>query len=320
MMNRRKFVRETGKLLLTSGILGMASSCRDLLSEDKAMTLDIEIPSSLFFNLSLAEWSMHKSIWSGSVNHLDFARIAKETFGIGAVEYVNQFFIDKAQDISFLSEMKVRAEDHGVKSLIIMVDMEGSLGILNEKSRLQAVENHYKWIEAAQFLECHSIRVNAAGKGGRREVADAVSDSLGRLCDYASNMNINILVENHGGYSSDADWLAGVMRQVNHPNCGLLPDLGNFMISLFPPKYYNPYDGLEKLMPYAKGVSAKSHDFNKSFEEKKIDYAKMLGIIREVGFKGHIGIEYEGYKLSEYAGIKATKKLLIESGMKTMPG
>jgi sugar phosphate isomerase/epimerase len=315
-MKRRKFISKGIDLIFIPAFAGLLSSCRNLLKEDNAIDLDVDIPSSLFFDISLAEWSLHKSIWSGSVDHLDFACIAKETFGIKAIEYVNQFFIDKAEDMTYLAEMKKRAKDNDVRNLIIMIDMEGSLGILDEKKRIQAIENHYKWIEAAQFLECQSIRVNAAGKGHRQAVANAVTDSLGRLCDYANNMNVNILVENHGGYSSDVDWVIGVMNQVNHPNCGLLPDLGNFMINLFPIQYGDPYEGIRKMMPYAKGVSAKSHDFNKSFIEKRIDYNKMLRIIHNSGFRGYIGIEYEGYKLSETAGIKATKKLLVDSGSK----
>ncbi len=301
-----------------SGIMGISTSCRNLLSEKNAMEFNLEIPSDLFFNISLAEWSLHKSIWSGEIDHLDFSRIAKETFGLQGVEYVNQFFINKAQDFGYLSEMKTRAEDFGVKNLIIMIDMEGSLGILNEKERNQAVENHYKWIEAAHFLGCHSIRVNAAGKGARQSVADAVTDSLSKLCEYADNSNLNILVENHGGYSSDADWLRGVMEQVDHPKCGILPDLGNFTVSLFPPMHGDPYEGVQKLLPYAKGISAKSHDFNHAGKEKSIDYDRMFRIIHDYGFSGFVGIEYEGYKLSEIAGINATKKLLIESGLKSM--
>ncbi len=304
--------------MASSGILGLTTSCRDLINENDALLISSVIPEKLFFDISLAQWSFHKSLWSGELKNLDFARIAREKFGINAVEYVNQFFLDKARDQSYLAEMKKIAADNGVKSLMIMIDMEGSLGTLNEPERLTAVENHLKWIEAAHFLGCHSIRVNAAGKGDREAVANAVIDSLGRLCDYGSKEKINIIVENHGGYSSDADWLVQVIKQVNQPNVGVLPDLGNFMISLFPPTYYDPYEGVKKLMPYAKGVSAKSRDFSNSGEEKSIDFRKMLTIMKNAGFNGYMGIEYEGYKLSEEAGINATKNLLIKSGLQIM--
>jgi sugar phosphate isomerase/epimerase len=317
-MKRRRFLCSAGKWFTAFSVVGL-QSCRDLLKEKEALEFDTEIPPELFFDISLAEWSLHKSIWSGALDHLDFCRTAREEFGIGAVEYVNQFFLNKANDISYLSEMKVRAEDNEVKSLIIMIDMEGSLGSLEENRRKQSVENHFKWIEAAHFLGCHSVRVNAAGKGNRQAVSDAVSKSLGRLCEYADNANVNVIIENHGGYSSDADWLTGVMQQVNHPRCGILPDLGNFTISLFPPVYDDPQEGIKKMMPYARGISAKTHDFNGNGQEKSIDYREMLQIIRDHGFNGYIGIEYEGYKLSEKAGILATKNLLIDSGIRTVP-
>ena len=196
-----------------------------------------------------------------------------------------------------------------------MIDMEGNLASLDEKSRLQAIENHYKWIDAAKFLNCHSIRVNAIGKGERNAVASAMVDSLGKLSEYGAKEEINVVVENHGGYSSDASWLAGVIKQVNNPYCGTLPDFGNFLINLFPRKEYDPLKGLQELMPYAKGVSAKSHDFNAAGENTHADFPAMIKIVKDFEYSGYVGIEYEGYKLSEEAGIKATKDLLIKSAM-----
>jgi sugar phosphate isomerase/epimerase len=313
MHNRREFIIKTGGLIISAGIFGSLSSCSDLIDEEMAINLPIGTPEGLFFKISLAEWSLHKSLWAGKMDHLDFAKTAREKYGINAIEYVNQFFFDKARDSSYLSKMKQRAMDQGVKSQLIMIDAEGSLATLNDTERLKAVENHYKWIEAAQFLECHSIRVNAFGKGDAKAVQNAFVDSLGRLCEYAEKSNINIIVENHGGYSSDADWLTDAIKKVNHQNCGVLPDLGNFTISMFPPKQYDRYEGVAKMMPFAKGVSAKSHSFNHLGQETKIDFKKILQIVKDSGFTRHIGIEYEGYRLSEEAGIKATKHLLIQS-------
>jgi sugar phosphate isomerase/epimerase len=212
--------------------------------------------------------------------------------------------------------MNRRARDNGVEQLLIMVDLEGSLATLDEVARKRAVENHYKWVHAARYLGCHSIRVNAAGKGDRQAVLSVAVDSLGRLADYAEKEGINVVVENHGGYSSDASWLAEVMRQVGRPNCGTLPDFGNFTMSLFPYQTYDRYQGVQELMPFAKGVSAKTFAFDSSGREKSMDFQRLLSIIRESGYTGHIGIEYEGYKLSEPAGILATKRLLIEAGGK----
>jgi len=315
MEDRRTFIKKAGSAALSAGFLGLLTSCNDLLDEERALALSMDTPDDLFFKISLAQWSLRKSFWSGKLNNLEFASTAKNVFGIDAIEYVNQFFMDKANDTIYLTEMKNRAEDLGVKSLLIMIDMEGSLAIIDEKKRQKAVENHYKWIDAAKFLGCHSIRVNAAGKGERLAVADAAVKSFSTLCEYGEREGINIIVENHGGYSSDPTWLVQVIQQVHKENVGILPDFGNFTISLWPPIFYDRYKGMEELMPFAKGVSAKSHDFNSQGQDKKTDFKMILRIIKNAGFSGHVGIEYEGYKLSAEAGIKATKHLLIHSGL-----
>ncbi len=313
-MDRRKFIKNTGLGLVATSLTSLSlSGCSDLMKEDQALSLSAEIPTNFPYGISLAQWSLHKSHWSGELTNLDFARYAREKFNLDAVEYVNQFFADKAEDTDYLNQMNQRAADNGVKNVLIMIDMEGNLGVLNETARLKAVENHYKWIDAAKYLGCHSIRVNAVGKGDPQSVADAAVDSLGRLSEYGEKEKIGVVVENHGGYSSDAGWLTGVMKQVNNPYCGTLPDFGNFTISLFPPRSYDPYLGVKELMPYAKGVSAKTYDFDSSGQDKKIDFKRMMGIVGEAGYEGYIGIEYEGYKLSEDAGILATKKLIIDS-------
>jgi sugar phosphate isomerase/epimerase len=314
MEKRRTFIKKAGTLALSSGFFSTLTSCSDLLSEEDAISLPLQpIPDGLFFKISLAQWSMRKIFWSGNLTTLDFASTARNVYGIDAIEYVNQFFIDKATDNIYLTDLKNRANDNGVKNLIIMIDMEGNLATLNEANRKKAVDNHYKWIDAAKFLGCHSIRVNAAGKGDRDDVANAAIESLGILCEYGEKERINIIVENHGGYSSDPGWLTYVIKQVGKKNCGILPDFGNFVISLWPPKFYDTYKGMEELMPYARGVSAKSRDFDSSGQHKTSDFRKILQIVKDSGFTGYIGIEYEGYKLSSEAGIKATRQLLIES-------
>ena len=313
-MKRRSFIQKTGLGLTSIGLSSVfLSGCSDLMSEDAALALDTTIPDTFPYGISLAQWSLHKSFWAGELTTLDFAKVTREKFGLSGVEYVNQFFSDKAEDTDFLNQMNQRASDNGVENVLIMIDNEGSLAVLDESARLQAVEKHYKWINAAKHLGCHSIRVNAAGKGNADDVAAAAVDSLGRLAEYGAKEGIGVVVENHGGYSSDATWLVNVMKQVNNPNCGTLPDFGNFIISLFPPQNYDPYKGVEELMPYAKGVSAKTHDFNSAGQDRKIDYARMMQIVDNSGYKGFIGIEYEGYKLSEEAGILATKKLILDS-------
>lgn len=265
-------------------------------------------PADPPFRISLAEWSLHRSIFGGKVDHLDFAKIAKTEFGIDGVEYVNQFFKDKAKDEKYLGEMKKRAEDLGVKSLLIMVDGEGALGDADEAGRKRAVENHYKWADAAKFLGCHSIRVNAQSSGSYEEQQKRAADGLRKLSEYAAKLDLNVIVENHGGLSSNGAWLAGVIKMTEMKNCGTLPDFGNFRVS--GSEEYDRYKGVAELMPYAKAVSAKSHDFDEEGNETHTDYFKMMKIVLDAGYHGYVGIEYEGDKLGEKEGIAATKKLL----------
>ncbi len=260
------------------------------------------------FDISLAEWSLHRTIFSGKLDHLDFATTASHDYGIKAVEYVNQFFADRAQDRTYLAEMKKRAADAGVKSLLIMIDREGALGDADTKMRAQAVENHYKWVEAAQFLGCHSIRVNAQSSGTYDEQLSQTAEGLRKLTEFGAAHRINVIAENHGGLSSNAAWLAAVVKKVNHPRCGTLPDFDNF--NLGDGKRYDRYQGVTELMPFAKAVSAKSHDFDEQGNETHTDFRRMMKIVLDAGYRGYLGIEYEGDKLTEPEGIRATQKLL----------
>ncbi len=263
------------------------------------------------FQISLAQWSLHKTLFDKKLDNRDFAKSAKQDFGIDAIEYVNQFWKDKAKDTAYVAELKKRAEDLGVKTLLIMCDGEGNLGDSDDKKRTTAVENHYKWVEAAKELGCHSIRVNAASdrKLSFEEQQKLAADGLRRLSEFAAPHGLNVIVENHGGLSSNGAWLTGVMKLVDRKNCGTLPDFGNFRVS--DAEEYDRYKGVDELMPFAKAVSAKSHDFNEAGDETRTDYFKMLDIVvNKHGYHGYCGIEYEGGKLSEADGIKATKKLL----------
>jgi L-ribulose-5-phosphate 3-epimerase len=289
--NRRQFLRQAAAAAASVAVAGMLQ--RETVAADKQPA----------FKISLAQWSLHKTLFGGKLNNLDFAKTTKEEFGIEAVEYVNQFFKDKAKDEKYLADMKKRAADIGVKSLLIMIDGEGRLGDPDNAKRTLAVENHYKWIEAGKFLGCHSIRVNAASVGEYDEQLELATDGLRRLSEFGATHGLNVIVENHGGLSSNGKWLASVIKKVGLPNCGTLPDFGNF-------GSYDRYLGVEELMPYAKSVSAKSHDFDEEGNETHTDYFKMMKIVLAAGFNGYVGIEYEGSKLDEYAGIRATKKLL----------
>ena len=313
-MDRKRFLQLSGVALASAAIPGVAKASADkLLSGEE-----------LFFDISLAEWSLHQALFDGELDHLDFPATAKNEFGIGAVEYVNQFFADKAKNTSYLDELNTRCSDLGVDQLLIMVDGEGDLAVTDDRQRLQSVENHYKWVEAAEYLGCHSIRVNVFGDGNRQEQKSAAVDALGRLSEFARDYEVNVIVENHGGYSSDAGWLVDVMKQVDMDNCGTLPDFGNFCVRRAEGdrwespcvEEYDRYKGVRQMMPYAKGVSAKSYAFDDEGLETTIDFGKMLQIIHEAGYNGHVGIEYEGSGMSEFEGIRATKELLMRAGNK----
>ena len=325
MESRRSFLKKSAAITGGVSLMGLGGT-----------TLSSCNSKSSLFKISIAEWSLNKSIFGksrelswedwgklleddpdallqGDIDHLDFAKIARRDFGIDAVEYVNTFFFNKATNTKYLNEMKSAADGEGVKSLLIMVDREGALGAPDSAERSKAVENHYKWIDAAKYLGCHSVRVNAQSDGEYEEQMKLAADGLSSLTEYGAKNNINVIVENHGGLSSNGKWLSGVMDLVNHPHCGTLPDFGNFYLGDWANKgddWYDRYVGVEELMPYAKAVSAKSHNFNSNGTEKDTDYTKMMKIVLDAGYRGYVGIEYEGPDLSEMDGIAATKKLL----------
>ncbi|TAL64347.1 MAG: sugar phosphate isomerase/epimerase, partial [Bacteroidetes bacterium] len=226
------------------------------------------------FKISLAEWSLHRALGKGTITNLDFPGIAKTVYNLDAVEYVSIYFKGKGEDTGYLTALKDSCTKYGVKSLLIMVDGEGNLADTSLAVRTKAVENHYKWVKAAKFLGCHSIRVNAAGRATMGQMQVAAIDGLSKLSDYAAGFGINVIVENHGGNSSIGKWLAEIMKTVNKPNCGTLPDLGNFY-------EYDRYKGVADMMPFAKGVSGKTYDFDTDGNETKVDYVKMMKIISD---------------------------------------
>jgi sugar phosphate isomerase/epimerase len=301
---------------------------RTFLRSSMAATAFAALPGSAFamdakplFRISLAQWSLNRHLFGRvepKLDNLDFAKTAKD-LGIEAVEYVNQFFFDKGEDKKYLTEMKQRAADVGVRSLLIMVDREGPLGAADAAKRTEVVRNHHKWVDAAKFLGCHSIRVNAQsdGKLSFDEQMKLAADGLRQLTEYGAERDVNVIVENHGGLSSHGQWLAGVMKLVDHPCCGTLPDFGNFAINRGKNEWYDRYQGVAELMPYAKAVSAKAYAFDKdrpwvSIDEragKETDFLKMMRIVLDAGYRGWVGIESEGGQ-DQFQGIRDTKELL----------
>ena len=306
--DRRWFLGRAAGLAGAFAVAGLASACGDEGARDDAATRADPRIRRRPFEISLAQWSLHRTIRAGELDPLDFAAHAVERYGVDAVEHVNQFYTGRGRDTSYLNELRRRAEHAGVRSLLIMCDGEGMLGDPDEAARVRAVENHRPWVEAADLLGCHSIRVNAESRGERDEQRRLCADGLRRLCEVADPHGIDVLVENHGGLSSDAGWLVDVMRDVDHPRIGTLPDFGNFTVQ--GDERYDAYRGVRELMPYARAVSAKSFEFDAAGNETTIDYARMMRIVTEAGYAGYVGVEYEGPRLSEEDGIRATIALL----------
>lgn len=283
---------------------------------------------SIFFKLSLAEWSLNQPINSGKLDPMDFAEKASE-MGFQGIEYVTGFYSERIKNAkdpeaemkTVLDSLKAKSEEFNVRNLLIMVDGEGDLSVNDSVARNKAVENHKKWVDAARYLGCHSIRVNLFGSDLPEEWKNNSIDGLKKLSEYASTKDINVLVENHGYLSSNADLLVEVIQAVNMENCGTLPDFGNFCLKRKGGERWEAecveefprYEGVRKMMPYAKAVSAKSYTFDDKGNEELIDYKKMLQIIKNAGYNGFIGVEFEGAEISPEEGIMATKNLLIEA-------
>lgn len=294
--SRRQFLAQVGVAAAATGMNRWGLAAEPKTAEENAEPL---------FKISLAQWTINRELRSGKIDNLDFAKVAHD-HGIQAIEYVNQFFMDKAKDERYLAEMKRRAADLGVKSLIIMCDREGNIGDPDTKRRRQTVENHRKWIDAAKFLGCHSIRVNAGSAGSWDEQVKLAVDGLSQLVEIGAKSDLNVIVENHGGLSSNADWLAEVITAVDHPRCGTLPDFGNFRIR--DGESYDSYRGIQKLMKWAKGVSVKDRVWNDQGGQAALDYDRMLKIVLDTGFRGYCGIEFGGY-----AGLNRSRQLLEQS-------
>ena len=278
----------------------------------------------LFFELSLAQWSFHRTFREGGVSPYEFAERAND-LGFKGLEYVNALYPDVMEsndkDLAiskFIEQNNVLAAQFNMKNVLIMIDSEGDLSSSNEKERLSAIENHKKWISAANKMGCSDVRINLNGENEIEPWINNSIESLNALSAFAKPLNINVIVENHGGKSSNASLLMKVINSVSYSNCGTLPDFGNFCMSedwgsLKDNKCNNPYDpylGVSEMLPKAFGLSAKSYEFDVNGNETILDYYKLISIVKKAGYNGFIGVEYEGEILSEKEGVIATKKLL----------
>jgi sugar phosphate isomerase/epimerase len=304
---RREFIRATAAV---AGLTALARVSSGRNAAAYAASLDPAGPppgsGGPMWPISLAQWSLHRALYDGGMDPLDFPSVAKLEYGLDAVEYVNSFYRDLPS--GWVAELKSRCRAEGVRSLLIMCDGEGRIGDPDPAARQTTIDNHVPWLEAAAALGCHAIRVNAASEGTREEQSHLAADGLRHLAERAEPFGLSVLVENHGGVSSDGAWLAATIRAADHAGLGTLPDFGNWQVS--ESERYDPYLGLSELMPLARAVSAKSHDFGPDGEETGLDYGRLLRIVRDSGYEGWIGIEYEGQRLSEPDGIRATKALL----------
>lgn len=313
-MRRRDFLKTS---VLATGAGFLAGACTDPSGSAEAASPGFK-PD--LYRISLAQWSLHRTIRDGTLDPLNFPVYAREKFGIDGVEYVNGLFTDRRTDSDYLTELKNRCSGAGVTSVLIMCDGEGRLGDPDETARTQTIDNHRRWIDAASFLGCHSIRVNAQSEGDWDTQRDLAADGLRRLTEVAAGQDINVIVENHGGISSNGAWLAEVMRTVDHPRCGTLPDFGNWDIG--DGEQYDFYEGTRELMPFARAVSFKTHILaaepggahyrtDWAGNRYEIDFTRLMRIVLDAGYRGWVGIEYEGNEVDEPTGIRQSRDVLV---------
>src|SRR5690606_18886065 len=324
-MNRKNLKIKGFKVVLAILFMGILS-CKDTPKEQPQSLESEEVTAKSeepFFKLSLAQWSIHRMVFNEGVDPYTFAEKAKE-WGFSGLEYVSALyykeleaanFSKEAMD-AFVAKSNAESKKHGLQNVLIMIDGQGDLATADAKKRKEAVENHYKWVDAAAAMGCHAIRVNLSGSNVPEEWVASSVDGLTQLATYGKDKNIEVLVENHGGLSSNGVMLAEVMTKVGMENCGTLPDFGNFCIKRSEngcAEEYDIYKGISELMPHALAVSAKSNDFDAEGNEVRLDYPRILKIVKDAGYTGYIGVEYEGNDLSEEEGIIATRDLLIKA-------
>jgi len=253
--------------------------------------------------LAVQQYSFNRQLRDGTFDILDFPKTVVDGTGITALEYFNGHILDKVRDTRFFRELKKRSNDVGATCTMMLCRSDIALDSPDSSTRYNAVEGYIPWMEAVRLLGGNAIRVDCRSDGDFEEQKKYAIDGLRQLCDVAAPFGMNILVENHGGFSSNGKWLADVMSKVEKRNCGTLPDFQNF-------HGYDPYVGVEELMPYAKIVCAKSKEFDSDGNETNVDYRRMMKIVLDSGFKGSIGIEFEGHGMDPVKGILATKRLI----------
>lgn len=241
-------------------------------------------------DISLAAWSLNRSFFVGAKwKLLDLPRIVRTEFGINGLELVNSFFENPM--MRYLQQLKNNAAGHGVAFVLIMVDGEGDMIAVDRKQRMQAAVAHRKWVDIAHYLGCHAIRCNLGGAFRNNEwksdgdLVNRAAESFGNLLEYARGADLNVVIENHGGASSDPEILPRVMKAVNSPHFGTLPDFGNVNPG------GDPVQLLRSVLPWAKGISVKASWLPDGTHTQAWDLEKMIGICRDAGYHGFWGIE-----------------------------
>jgi sugar phosphate isomerase/epimerase len=311
--SRRAALAALGAAAAGAALAGCASKGADM---PATAASPAPVPPQKFFDrrISLAQWSLHRALKAGEIANIDFPTVARERYELSAVEWVSTFFGGRVLDEQYLAELRFSADRSGVRSVLIMVDGEGDLGAADAAARKDAVERHTRWLHAANVLGCFAIRVNARSEGTPDEQRARSAEGIGMLADRALAQGLDVIVENHGGISSNGSWMAALMKQIGRPNVGTLPDFGNFKIT--PTEQYDRYAGIAEMMPWARDVSAKSYGFDAAGNETTIDYDRVFGILDAAGYNGYVGIEFEGKGMPEHEGILATKRLLERRGVR----
>lgn len=318
-----KFTQKVALLCVFGFTLFFTACKQDKKEETQVYKLNKDVANAPFFKLSLAQWSLHRTFNEDGVDPFKFAEIAKEEGFVG-LEYVNHIYNKQIEALGFdkvIDSLKTMSDKFGMRNVLIMIDAEGDLADPNEKLRNEAVENHKKWVDAAKKLGCHSIRVNTFGTNDPVLWVSSVVDGLKKLSAYAATKNINVLCENHGWLSSNTPVLMEAISEVNMENCGTLPDFGNWCVKRkagaqwgeCEEVYPDTYKGIEMMLPKAKAVSAKSYDFDENGDETTLDFPRIIQLVKNAGYSSYIGVEYEGKRLSEIEGVRATKALLLKS-------
>ena len=291
IQNRRLFLQSLG-----IGSCGLSLGT-NLFGKDKSD------PSR--FPIGIQEYTFNRILRSGKLKHLDYPAMVKKELGIEHVEYWSRPFEGKHTDKKFVGELNSRTKGEGISNVLILVDEKHELDHEKKSERDKSVDLHKGWIDCAAQLGCDAIRVNCRMGGDPKDNLNRAVDGVGRLCEYAKDTSVKVVIEPHGRNSQNPDWLLAVMKELNHPHAGILPDFNNF-------GSYDRYSAVEKTLPFAPAVCAKALKFDDEGNETHTDYFKMLKIVYESTFSGVISIEFEGHGVDPIVGSRMTQDLILK--------